>query len=128
LAWFIGWNYALLYQLAALTVVVSWSEYLVNFIELVSNYHVASVVVQAPVAWNETAFHFYVTGDAINLPAIAITILLTIVLIIGIRVTAIFNLVLVVFKIIILLIFIFACSKYVNRKNFDSFFPPNQGI
>jgi APA family basic amino acid/polyamine antiporter len=128
LAWFIGWNYALLYQLAALTVVVSWSEYLVDFIELVSNYHVASVVVQAPVAWNETAFHFYATGDAINLPAIAITILLTIVLIIGIRVTAIFNLVLVVFKIIILLIFIFACSKYVNRKNFDSFFPPNQGI
>jgi hypothetical protein len=33
-----------------------------------------------------------------------------------------------VLKIIILLIFIFVCSKYVNRKNYSPFFPPNQGI
>ncbi len=128
MAWFIGWNYALLYQLAALTVVVNWSKHLVNFIKLVSNYNVTSMIVEAPVSLDEDEFHFYPTGQTINLPAIAITVVLTIVLIAGIRPTAIFNLVLVVFKIIILLIFIFACYKYVDQKNYDPFFPPNQSI
>ncbi|CAF4096831.1 unnamed protein product, partial [Rotaria sordida] len=68
-----------------------------------------------------------VTGQAINLPAIAITIAITILLIIGIRQTAIVNLVLVVIKIIIILIFIFACCKYVDRNNYYPFFPPNKG-
>lgn len=128
LAWFIGWNYALLYQLAALTVVVNWSKYLVNFIELVSDYNVTSAVVQSPIAWQEATGSFYITGHAINLPAIAITIILTTILAIGIRPTAMFNLVLVVIKVIVLLIFIFACCKYVDRENYTPFIPPNQGI
>jgi len=128
LAWFIGWNYALVYLFSSLTLIVSWSEYLVDFIERVSDYNVTRAVVQAPFAWNETGENFFITGQAINLPAIAITIILTIILVIGIRTTAIFNLVLVVIKVIILLIFIFACCKYVNRNNYQPFIPPNEGI
>jgi APA family basic amino acid/polyamine antiporter len=86
------------------------------------------MVTQAPVIWNEDTESFSVTGQAINLPAIAITILLTIVLIIGIRPTARFNLGLVVFKISVLLIFIFLCCKYVDTKNYSPFFPSNEGI
>jgi APA family basic amino acid/polyamine antiporter len=127
LAWFIGWNYALVYQLAALTVVVDWSKYVVHFINLFSNYNVTSSVVGAPIAWDETALSFYITGQAINLPAIAITIAMTLLLISGIRPTAIVNLVLVVIKIIILLIFIFACCKYVDLNNYKPFFPKNEG-
>ncbi|CAF3413645.1 unnamed protein product [Rotaria sp. Silwood1] len=85
------------------------------------------MIVQAPVAWNEDAERFYVTGQAINLPAIGITIAITMLLLIRIRQTAIVNLVLVVFKIIIILIFIFACCNYVNRNNYNPFFPPNEG-
>ena len=127
MAWFIGWNYALLYQLAALTVVVGWSKYAVHLVGLIANYTSISTVVEAPVAWNETGLNFYATGQVINLPAIAITIAITMLLVSGIRSTAIVNLVLVAFKIIILLIFIFACAKYVNRENYKSFFPENQG-
>ncbi len=127
LAWFIGWNYALLYQLGALTVVVGWSKYVVHFIGIVSGYNATTIVVQAPVAWNETAGRFFVTGQAINIPAIAITMAITLLLIYGIRPTAMVTLVLVVFKIIILLIFIFACCKYVDRKNYEPFFPRNRG-
>jgi APA family basic amino acid/polyamine antiporter len=126
-AWFIGWNFALLYQLAALTVVVNWSKFVVNLAELVSNHNVTNRAVQAPFLWNEDALRFSVTGQAINLPAIAITIAITIFLVIDIRIAAIVNLVLVVIKIIILLIFIFACCKYVDRKNYIPFFPPNLG-
>jgi APA family basic amino acid/polyamine antiporter len=127
LAWFIGWNYALLYEFAAMAVVADWSEYVINLIDIISGYNVTSRILQSPVIWDELTDSFIVTGQVINLPAVAITVVITIILISGIRQTAIVNLVLVVIKIIILLIFIFACSKYVNRKNFEPFFPPNQG-
>ena len=122
LAWFIGWNYALLYQLSALTVVVSWSKYVVHFISVVSNYHIVKSIVGAHWAWNETALAFYNAGQVINIPAIAITIALTLLLLSGMRPTMMVNLVLVVIKIIILLIFIFACCKYVDYKNYQPFF------
>ncbi len=118
----------LLYQLAALTVVVDWSKYVINFINVVSDYNVTSQIIQSPVVWSESTERFIVTGQVINLPAVVITVIITIILIFGIRQTAIVNLILVVIKIIILFIFIFACSKYVNVKNFQPFFPPNQGI
>jgi APA family basic amino acid/polyamine antiporter len=86
------------------------------------------MVTQAPLLWDETTNSFVVTGQAINLPAIVISVALTLLLITGIRPTAIVNLVLVVFKIIVLLIFIFACCKYVDRKNYTPFFPSNLGI
>jgi basic amino acid/polyamine antiporter, APA family len=127
LAWFIGWNSALLYQLACLTVVVGWGEYVQHLIGIISDYNVTSSIVQAPIAWNETSVGFYVTGQVINLPAIAITIGITILLIIGIRETAMVNMVLVVIKIIILLIFIFVTCRYVNRNNYKPFFPSNLG-
>ena len=128
MAWFIGWNYALQYELGALTVVVSWSQYVVNFIETISDYNVTRSVVQAPVIWNATGESFFLTGQVINIPAIAITIGITVLLVSGIRPTAIVNFVLVVIKIIALLIFIFACCKYVDRKNYEPFFPPNEGM
>ncbi|CAF4477903.1 unnamed protein product [Rotaria sp. Silwood2] len=126
-AWFIGWNSALLYLFAVLTVTVAWSKHVVLFVDLVSDYNVTSMIVQAPVGWDEDAEHFYLTGQAINIPAIGITIAITILLLIRTRQMAIFNLVLVVFKIIVLLIFIFACCNYVNRNNCNPFFPPNKG-
>ncbi|CAF4093334.1 unnamed protein product [Rotaria sordida] len=128
LAWFIGWNSGLLYLFGMLTVAVAWSKHVILFIQIVSDYNVTNMIVEAPVAWNEDSENFYVTGQAINLPAIAITIAITILLIIGIRQTAIVNLVLVVIKIIIILIFIFACCKYVDRNNYYPFFPPNKGL
>ncbi|CAF3703313.1 unnamed protein product [Rotaria sp. Silwood1] len=60
LAWFIGWNTGLLYLFGILTVTVAWGKYVVLFVDIVSDYNVASMIVQAPVAWNEDAERFYV--------------------------------------------------------------------
>ncbi len=122
-AWFIGWNFALLYQLAALTVVAAWSKYVVLFISDASGTNITSRVVQPPLVWHDDPLGFSVTGQVINIPAIAITTAITVLLVIGIRTTAIVNLVLVVFKLIILLIFIVACSPFVDPKNYSPFFP-----
>ena len=127
MAWFIGWNYALAYQFTASTVVVTWTQYILHLMSLISDNNVTNSLVQAPIAWNETGTKFYITGEALNLPAIAITIGITVLLLSGIRATAIVDLALVIFKIIVLLIFIFTCSIYVKNKNYQPFFPPNQG-
>ncbi|CAF0958463.1 unnamed protein product [Rotaria sordida] len=127
LAWFIGWNSGLLYLFGVFTVVVAWSKHVVILVDILSDYNVTSIIVEAPVAWDEDAGRFFITGQAMNIPAIAITIAITILLVIGIRQTATVHLVLVVFKIITILIFIFACCNYVNRNNYYPFFPPNQG-
>jgi len=126
-AWFIGWNYGLLYQLAASAVVVNWSRFVVQFIEYVSDYEVVQSIVEAPLAWNNTSQSFYHTGQVINLPAVAITVAITVVLLSGIRPTAIVNLIFVIIKIIIILIIIFASCDHIDRKNYKPFFPTNQG-
>jgi APA family basic amino acid/polyamine antiporter len=100
---------------------------MVYFIELISDQNVTRAVVEAPVAWSTDANTFYSTGQVMNIPSIAIAIGVTLLLIIGIRETAIVNLVFVTIKVIILLIFIFACCIHVDRKNYDSFIPRNQG-
>jgi APA family basic amino acid/polyamine antiporter len=123
-----GWLLTLLYQLGASAVVVSWSDYVVHFIDIISDYNITKSLVEAPVGWSEELNMFYRTGQIINLPAIAITIAVTFVLFIGIRETAIVNFIFVIIKVIILLIFFFACCIHVHRKNYTPFFPPNQGI
>jgi APA family basic amino acid/polyamine antiporter len=124
----IGWLSTLLYQLGASAVVVNWSQHVVHLIELASKSNIPKSVVQAPLGWSEELTTFYRTGQIINLPAVAITIAVTVLLVIGIRETAIINLVFVIIKVIILLIFIFACCIYVDRNNYTPFFPLNQGI
>jgi APA family basic amino acid/polyamine antiporter len=123
----IGWLSVSLYQIGASAVTVRWSHYVLNFIGLISDYNITTSVVEAPIAWSDDSNKFYTTGYIINLPAIAITIAVTFVLIIGIRETAIVNLTFVIIKVIILLIFIIAGSIHINRKNYDPFFPSNQG-
>ncbi len=124
----IGWLSVSLYQIAASAVTVRWSLYVLNFMDLISNYNTTRSLVEAPIAWSEDSNTFYVTGQIINLPAIAISLAVTFILIIGIRETAIVNLIFVIIKVIILLIFIIVGSIHVDRKNYDPFFPSNQGI
>ncbi|CAF1080744.1 unnamed protein product [Adineta steineri] len=126
-AWIVACNLILIYQLAASTIVVSWSTRVVHFVGLVSNLNISNVFIQAPLVAHKDTIDITVTGDVLNLPAIGITIAITILLFIGIRQTAIINLFFDIIKILALLIFIFACCKYVNTSNYYPFIPPNKG-
>ncbi|CAF2583606.1 unnamed protein product [Rotaria sp. Silwood2] len=126
-AWIIGWDLILEYLLAAATVAVGWSGYVVHFIETVSKHNATKLIVQAPVAWSDESNSFYRTGNAINLPAVMIIVALTILLIIGIGESAKVNTVIVIIKILVVLLFIFACCGYTKRSNYSPFFPPNEG-
>ena len=127
LAWIIGWDLVLEYLLAAATVAVGWSGYVVDLVEIISKHNTTSWIVQAPVAWNETSSTFFTTKDVINLPAVVLVIALTLLLLIGVGESAMINLIIVIIKLIVILVFIFASCAYVKRSNYTPFFPPNEG-
>jgi basic amino acid/polyamine antiporter, APA family len=124
---FVGWSYILMNQLAAATVVADWSRYVVDLINLISRHNVTRLIVEPPILYYPETRDFVITGQVIDLPAIAISCVTVIILLLGIRKSAIFNLVFVVFKVSVLLIFIFAGCVYVKRENYTPFFPPNEG-
>lgn len=109
------------------TIAVSWSGYIVNFIETITKYNTTKSIVEAPVAWSEDSYSIYATGRIINLPAAILIIALTILLLFDIGKSATINLIVVIIKIIVILLFIFANCVYVQRSNYIPFFPPNEG-
>ncbi|CAF0947864.1 unnamed protein product [Adineta ricciae] len=125
-AWIVACNLAIMYELAASTVVMGWSKYVVHLVNIAFNRNVSSVVFDSTLMWTSGTV-ITLTGAALDLPAIAITVVITIILIVGIRQTATINLILVFIKVIILLIFVFVCCRYINVEHYQPFFPENQG-
>jgi APA family basic amino acid/polyamine antiporter len=65
------------------------------------------------------------TGYYVNLPAIVVTLFVTLILTVGMRESARFNTVVVVVKVVVVLMFIFATIGYVNTDNWKPFVPEN---
>ena len=110
LAWIIGWDLILEYALATSTVAVGWSGYFVSFMH--------NLGIEVPAAW--------ATPPA-NLPAAIIVLVVTGLLVIGIRESANTNTVMVFIKSAVLVVFIIAGAAYVRRENLTPFIPPNTG-
>ncbi|KAL1920099.1 uncharacterized protein VTP21DRAFT_1245 [Calcarisporiella thermophila] len=126
LAWIIGWDLIVEYLFGAASVCVSWSKYFVAFLKLCG----ASVderFTNPPIKFKETAngdAQFIVTGDYMNLPGFFMAVCVTIILCLGIRESKLANNIFVSVKIFVVLLFIFAASKWVNPNNWDPLFPP----
>ncbi|MFZ1496438.1 MAG: amino acid permease [Saprospiraceae bacterium] len=113
-AWIIGWDLVLEYALGAATVAIAWSEYLNKFIELF-----IGVQYQIPYEWCHSPLQTSDTGvqGILNLPALFILLLLTLILIKGIQESAMVNGIIVVIKVAIVLLFIFLGWAYINPLN-----------
>jgi len=115
-AWIIGWDLILEYLFAASTVAVGWSGYVVSFLKDFG-------VVIPPQLANAPSAH----GAAINLPAMAIIALITLLLVRGIKESALFNNIIVGVKLIIILAFIAVGVGFINKANWHPFVPPAVG-
>jgi APA family basic amino acid/polyamine antiporter len=115
IAWIIGWDLVLEYAVGAATVGISWSRYLVKFLEGF-NVHLPHALTVGP--WD---------GGIINLPAVFIIVLMSLLLIKGTRESASVNSVIVAIKVSVVLIFIFLGWKYINNSNYDPYIPDNTG-
>jgi APA family basic amino acid/polyamine antiporter len=125
LAWIIGWNLVLEYLAAASTVAVGWSGYFTNFMAGIG-LPIPAVIAGAPLAGHGFA-DISLTGAVINLPAVLLIGFVTWILIVGVKTSANFNNAMVIIKLTIVLVVIFACFSYIVPANHTPFIPPNQG-
>lgn len=114
-AWIIGWDLVLEYAIAAATVSISWSRYLVKFLEGFG-IHLPQELVLCP--WD---------GGIINLPAAFIVIATSLILIRGTEASSKLNTLIVILKVAVVAIFIFLGWKYVNTDNYTPYIPANNG-
>ncbi|MBA3555503.1 MAG: amino acid permease [Gemmatimonadales bacterium] len=136
-AWIIGWDLILEYLFAASTVAVGWSGYVVSFLKdlgivIPAQYTSAPYAHTAPAdaglnVWRLFTEGWTSTGAVLNVPAMIIVGLITILLIVGISESAKFNNVVVVIKLTVVLLFIGFGLAFINRENWEPFVPPAQG-
>jgi basic amino acid/polyamine antiporter, APA family len=125
IAWIIGWDLILEYLFASSTVAVGWSGYFVSFLKDFGVI-IPSELSQAP--FNHIPGQGWVaTGSIINLPAIAIVVFISSLLVIGIKESVGFNNVIVVLKLIVIFLFIGFGIAYINVDNWKPFIPHNAG-
>ena len=115
IAWIIGWDLVLEYAVGSATVTISWSRYFVKFFEGFG-YHLSPEWTAGP--WE---------GGIINLPAVSIVVLMSLLLIRGTKESAIVNDIIVLLKVSVVLIFIFLGWKYINEANYVPYIPENSG-
>lgn len=127
IAWVIGWNLLLEYILTAATIAVGWSNYFTHFLRSFFQCHLPEAISFAPFTWNKETEHFQTTGHIFNIPAALIVILLMITLIAEVDKSAILNLIFVIIKLSIILLFVFSCCMHVRKENYQPFFPRNEG-
>ncbi len=112
LAWMVGWALILEYAVAAGAVSVGWSGYVVGLIEHLTGIDIPNTLVRGPF-----------DGGMVNLPAAAIALLVTWLLVIGTRESAMVNAVLVAIKVSALTAFIIFAVPVMKMENFQPFSP-----
>jgi basic amino acid/polyamine antiporter, APA family len=121
IAWIIGWALVLEYALASATVSIAWSEYLNSLVLTLTGDAI-------PYQWSHSPWETSLTGvgGIVNLPAILILFLLTLLLIKGTQESATVNSIIVVVKVSIVLLFIALGWGFINDANYTPFTIPDQ--
>jgi APA family basic amino acid/polyamine antiporter len=121
-AWIIGWDLILEYAVASSTVAHGWSGYFTSFLSIFG--------ITLPKMWTQNPFDFdpetgawFVTGAFCNLPAGLVVLLITVLLVIGIRESARFNAAMVILKLAVVLFVIVVGTGYIETKNWTPFLP-----
>ena len=125
-AWIIGWDLILEYLFGASTVAVGWSGYIVSFFKDFG-INIPSIMCHAPLDHDPTK-GWFLTGAFINFPAIFIILVMTALLVVGIKESARFNNIIVIVKIIVILLFIGFGISYITKSNWVPFIPANTGV
>ncbi len=120
LAWIIGWDLILEYAVGAATVGIAWSEYLNNL--LVNVLHVSPI----PYELSHSPFQTSPDGVSgmINLPALFIVAVISILLIKGIQESAFVNGIIVIVKVAIVIMIIIIGWNFINPANHTPYIPP----
>jgi APA family basic amino acid/polyamine antiporter len=130
MAWIIGWDLVLEYAVGAATVGIAWSEYLNNL--LTNVLHMAPI----PYQWCHSPFEISAdgVGGLVNLPALFIVSIISLLLIKGTHESAFVNNLIVITKVTIVVAIIVIGWGFINPDNHavyipaPSIFTDSQGI
>ena len=121
-AWIIGWDLVLEYAVGAATVANGWSSY---FQRVLAKFAIAIPEGINDSIWkyNETTGGFDYTNSYINLPAVIIVAIVTLVLVKGIQESAGFNALMVAIKLAAVLFVILVGVFFIDPENWQPFAP-----
>lgn len=125
IAWIIGWDLVLEYAVAAAMVSISWSRYLVKFLGYF-NIHLPATYTLSPFDTAKLADGTIVHG-MINIPAVIIVVLMSLLLVKGTKESAFVNGLIVALKILVVLTFIVLGWGYIDTANYTPYIPENTG-
>lgn len=117
-AWIIGWDLILEYAMACAVVAAHWTHYFNEFLHVTVGWKVPAVLTSdpfTPVVLGQDVIQAYM-----NLPAMIIVAIVTVILVIGIRESAVTNTILVFVKVAVVLFVIVLGIGYVNLDNYHS--------
>jgi len=120
-AWIIGWDLVLEYAVGAATVSIAWSEYLNKLLE--------NFGIDIPYQFCHSPFQSSLQGvnGIINIPALFIIVVLSLVLIRGTQESATLNGIIVIVKVAIVVLFIAIGWNYMKPINHTPYIPVNTG-
>jgi APA family basic amino acid/polyamine antiporter len=117
IAWIIGWDLILEYAVAAGTVATAWSEYANRMLDWFG--------LRIPYQWSHSPFEHDPAGihGLLNIPAVFILLVLTLLLIRGTKESALVNGFIVILKVTIVLLFIAIGWQFINPANHNPMIP-----
>jgi APA family basic amino acid/polyamine antiporter len=132
-AWMIGWDLILEYAVGAVTVAIGWSGYFVSFVRD-CGLELPARFVSSPFAYDVARHAWSLTGAVLNVPAAAIIVIITALLVLGIREATRFNTFIVAVKLVVIVLFILCAAPAFSTANWvaasnpaGAFIPPNAG-
>jgi len=133
IAWIIGWDLILEYAFGATTVAIGWSGYMTSFLDGLG-LHIPKELSTAAFIFDPATSEWSHSGAYFNLPAMLIVVLVSALLVIGIRESARVNDLIVLLKLAIVILFAVAGAFFVSTTNWvtaanpqGDFIPPNLG-
>ena len=127
-AWIIGWDLIIEYAVGNVAVAISWGNYFKTLVSgfgiaipdwLSTDYrtatHIPGLLAGAP--------HLFGIPIVFNILAFGIVALITVILVIGVRLSALTNTTMVVLKLVVLGFFVFVGWRYTHVSNFRPFAP-----
>ncbi|MBI3651416.1 MAG: amino acid permease [Acidobacteria bacterium] len=121
-AWIIGWDLILEYAVSAAGIAHGASHYFQDLISIF-NVHLPAVLTDAPFDYDPALGKLVATGKLLDLPAMVIVAMVTVILVIGIKESARFNTAMVILKVLIVLFVIVVGAFYINPANWKPFAP-----
>jgi APA family basic amino acid/polyamine antiporter len=117
IAWIIGWDLILEYAVSNMAVAVGFSAYFNAFLESMFGIHLPAKLCGPIISEGR------LTGNWFNLPALILLMILTYILVRGVRESAETNNVMVMIKICAILAFVIGAARAVNVENWHPFLP-----